>query len=185
MSPPWLQPFRDALDLEFGDRPRIATLATVDGHHLPRARSIVVRCIDDDGACHLVSDARSEKNDHLRATPFAELVFWLPMRRQQFRLAGPTTITTLADDRATLESFWRSLPAASRATFTWPAPGKPWPGCDAAFLATLDPTSPIPETFELLTLRPDRVDRLDVNPTPHRRTRWGEEDAWQPQDVNP
>jgi PPOX class probable FMN-dependent enzyme len=182
---PWLQPLRDALDLEFSTKPRIATLATVDEHHHPRARSIVVRRIDDAGHLHLVSDARSEKNAHLRQTPFAELVFWLPTRRQQFRLAGPATITTSAGDRVLLESLWRSLPDPTRAMFTWPAPGKPWPGCDIAFTPTLDASAPIPESLELITLLPEYVDRLDLSPTPHRRTRWRQQTAWQPEDINP
>jgi PPOX class probable FMN-dependent enzyme len=185
MTPAWLQLLRDALDLEFAHRPRIATLATVDATHRPRARSIVVRGIDDNGALHITSDARSDKNTHLRATPFAELVFWLPTRREQFRLAGPTTITTLADNHSLLESIWRSIPDATRATFTWPAPGKPWPSCDNAFTAALDPSAPIPESFELITLHPDQVDRLDLTPTPHRRTRWQQQTAWQPEDLNP
>src|SRR5687768_13042385 len=133
MIPSWLPLLTDALDLEYGPRPRIATLATVDDRHRPRARSIVLRQLDDDGALHLVSDARSPKNHHLRATPFAELVLWLPARREQFRLFGPTVVTPRPDNPQLIDHFWTTLTDASRALFTWPAPGLPWQGCDNAF----------------------------------------------------
>src|SRR3954469_9056592 len=107
MTLPWLQLLRDALDLEFAEgRPRVATLATVGEDGRPRARNVVVRRIDDDAALHVVSDARSSKNAHLRKTPFAELVLWLPTRREQFRLAVRTQITGHADPAGVLLEFW-------------------------------------------------------------------------------
>src|SRR3954464_7023592 len=98
MSPPWLPILRDALDLEWPDAPHIGTLATVDVGHFPHARNVVVRAIDDAGNLHIASDARSEKNAHLRQTPMAELVFQLPSRREQFRLSGRVQISSTATD---------------------------------------------------------------------------------------
>lgn len=186
MTLPWLLILRDALDLELGPRPRIATLATVDSHHRPRARSVVMRQIDDDdGALHVVSDARSDKNGHLRQTPFAELVFWLPTRQEQFRLAGPARITTEKDDPALLQHFWSALPDASRALFAWPPPGRPRPASDEPFVPALAATTPVPDTFELITVRPDQVEYLELAPAPHRRLRWRAQVEWQPEEINP
>jgi PPOX class probable FMN-dependent enzyme len=185
MTPSWLPILRDALDLDYAAAPRIATLATVDPHHRPRARSVVIRRIDDDGSLHIATDARSDKHHHLQSTPFAELVFWLPKRREQFRLAGPVTLTSRGDNPALIDQMWQSLPAPSRALFTWPAPGLPWQGCDNAFAREVPATTPVPDCFELLTLRPDEVDHLQLTPTPHRRTRWLATNTWQPQDINP
>ncbi|HEY7118867.1 MAG TPA: pyridoxamine 5'-phosphate oxidase family protein [Tepidisphaeraceae bacterium] len=183
---PWLPILRDSLDLEFGaDKPRIATLATVDEHHRPSARSIILRQIDDDGALHFVTDARSPKTAHLRLWPFAELVLWLPIRREQFRLAGPTTITTSADNPTLARQFWTQLTDVSRAMFLWPAPGHPRPDCDDPFVPAAPATTPIPDSFVLVTLRPDRADHLQLSFHPHRRTRWEQSSAWEPRSINP
>ena len=186
MIPSWLPILRDALDLEFGsDRPRIASLATVDEFHHPHARSVILRQLDDDGALHLTSDARTAKIRHLRTTPFAELVLYLPTRREQFRLFGPTTLTTQCDNSQLLSHFWTRLSDAARATFTWPTPGHPWKGCDNPVERELPPTTPIPDSFTLITLRPTEVDRLQLTESPHHRTQWLSTTSWQPTDLNP
>jgi len=186
MTPNWLPILRDALDLEFGPtRPRIATLATADELHRPRARSVILRQLDDDGVLHLTSDARSSKNRHLRTTPFAELVIYLPTRREQFRLFGPTVLTTHSDNPQLLTQVWTRLSDQARATFTWPAPGHPWRGCDNPFERELPPTTPIPDSFTLITLHPTEVDRLQLAESPHHRTQWLATTAWQPTDINP
>jgi hypothetical protein len=122
----------------------------------------------------------------VRASSLAELVFWLPNRREQFRLAGFADVTTRADNAALIDHFWALLSDATRAQFTWPAPGRPWQGCDIAFERAVPATSPVPESFEVITIRPDVVDHLQLTTTPHRRTRfWLTQSAWRPQEVNP
>ena len=76
----WLETFWAALDDEFGPRPHVATLATVDRAGDPRARSVVCRTVDESGL-YFVSDARSGKNGQLRLNVVAEAVFWLSARR--------------------------------------------------------------------------------------------------------
>jgi pyridoxamine 5'-phosphate oxidase len=174
------------LDAEYATRPRVATLATVDAAGRPRARSVVLREIDNAGRLHVLSDARSDKNAHLRAAPFAELVFWLPNQREQYRLAGRATLTRHADDTAQLHHFWTTLSDASRALFAWPPPGKRRHDNPADFPTTLPASTPVPDTFELITLHPDTVERLQLTGHPHRRTRWLlEGPIWSAQDVNP
>jgi pyridoxamine 5'-phosphate oxidase len=185
MSPPWLPILRDALDLEWPHAPRVATLATVDRDNVPHARSVVVRAIEDAGVLHITSDARSGKNAHLRHAPSAELVFWLPARREQFRLAGRVTINSHTTDAPLATRLWESLPDASRALFHWPAPGQPLKVTGIDFPPTIAATTPVPESFEILTLHPDRVDHLQLAPTPHRRARYRAQNAWGIEPINP
>ena len=183
MSDDWVRLLRDALDDEYGrDRPRIATLATVDERGRPRARSVVCRKLTDDGATWYVSDGRSEKNAHVRANPSAEIVFWLSGRREQFRILGTMTIVD-GPDRAML---WRELSDAARALFAWPPPGRPRVLDPAAFPERVGADVPPPATFELIVLEPQEVERLVLTTHPHNRRRWWRTDqGWRDAALNP
>lgn len=181
----WSHCLRESLNAEFGDRPNVATLATVDGDARPRARTVVVREIDDRDHLLIVSDARSEKNHQLAHTGSCELVFWLPTRREQYRLTGLATIATVTDDPQRVQRLWRALPEATRAMFHWPAPGQPRAAPDDAFPATLPADAPPPHNFTLISFRADLIDRLQLAIAPHRRTRWNQRNAYAPEDVNP
>jgi pyridoxamine 5'-phosphate oxidase len=182
---PWLPILRDALDIEFGGRPRVATAATTDADHRPRARSVVIRRIDDDGSLYFVSDARSDKNAQLRHFPYAELVFWLPTPRVQIRLAGRAAVVGRGDHPGLVDEFWAALPGPSRALFAWPAPGLPRPARDDAFILALPASAPAPDNFEVIVVVPDQVEQLELADVPHRRIRWPRETEWQPEDINP
>lgn len=182
----WLPILRRDLDVEFGQRPRVATVATVDADGRPRARSVVIRQIDDDGSVCFVSDARSEKNSHLRRVPFAELVLWLPTNRVQFRLAGRATVAGRGDRPELIDELWASLPGGSRALFAWPAPGRARSADeDDAFATDLPATAPPPDTFEVIVVVPDQVERLELGTTPHRRVRWSGQTGWRAEEINP
>ncbi|MDB5318566.1 MAG: hypothetical protein JWN40_197 [Phycisphaerales bacterium] len=181
---PWLPIFRDALDAEYGERPRIATLATVDAEHRPRARSVILRRIDDNGALWIVSSAHSEKNGQIRQTPAAELVLYLPIAREQFRLFGPAGIIGRVDDEAARQAFWATLSDAARASFYWPTIGQP-ANNDSAVPAALPPDTPVPDHFELIRIQPIQVEHLTTAALPHRRTRYRQSTAWQPEPINP
>jgi PPOX class probable FMN-dependent enzyme len=183
MTIPWLSILRDALDLEYADRPRIATLATIDIDH-PRARTVILRRIDDDGTLWIVSDAHSNKNAQLRRTPHAELVLYLPTSREQFRLFGHTKVIGRGDDEPFRQQFWLTLTDVARASFFWPTIGKPYNECDPVATATPADT-PMPDSFEPIAIHPEVVEHLTTADIPHRRTRWRKENAWQPQRINP
>jgi hypothetical protein len=170
-SPPWLQVLRDELDLEYGDRPRVAQLATIDGGR-PRVRSVVCRRVLADGSLVAATDARSAKNGQLRAAPVAEWAFWLPTRRKQFRLSGPTRLIDAHGDPALRRQVWRALSDAARALVVWPAPGSRRGACDVDFVQAVFADMPIPASFDLIVTTPDEVDLLDLNPHPHARLRW-------------
>jgi pyridoxamine 5'-phosphate oxidase len=185
MIPPWLSILRGALDQEFGERPRAAVLATVDENHRPRARTIIVRRITDSGLIVFVSDARSRKNAQLRQTPAAELVFYLPTLRQQFRVFGWTAVQDARTGPSLLNEMWLSLTDPARALFASPHPGEAIPESGATIPQSLPAAAPIPENFEVITLRPEEVERLELNYTPHHRTRWREATNWSPESINP
>jgi len=181
---PWLPILRSALDAEYADRPRIATLATIDFNRQPRARTVIVRRIDDNGALWIASDGHSEKNAHLRHMSDAELVLYLPTPREQFRIVGRCKLIGRGDDEPFRQQFWQALSDAARAMFFWPTIGQP--ATENQTVPTAVPaTTPMPDNFELIALRPEQVEHLISTGVPHRRTRWRAHTNWQPESINP
>lgn len=180
----WLTVFRQSLQNEYADNPRIVTLASVDAKRRPRARSVILRRIDDNGALWITSNAFAAKNAQLREWPFAEITAYLPKNREQFRLSGAARVIGPEDDDALRESFWKSISDAARATFFWPAIGQPARQEDPV-PASIDAAVPMPPVFELIELQPDQVEHLATAAIPHRRTRWREELEWAQERINP
>jgi len=168
----WVAELTRALAEEYGDKPHVCALATVDKNGAPRARMVVCRRVAADGSAWVVSDARSEKNEQAKAVPQAEVVFWLAGRREQFRLLGSVKILAgAANDPARLE-LWKDLSDASRALFAWPSPGAKRLDAPEAFATAVGAATPPPPNFEVLIVRPRRVEQLQLTPHPHRRRRW-------------
>jgi PPOX class probable FMN-dependent enzyme len=175
----WLAILRESVAGEWENPPIIAALATADSSGNPHVRYVVARRIDDDGVITLTSDARSAKNQHIRANPNVELSLWLPQKRQQFRIAGTVSIDSRCDQ------VWRGLSDATRATFFWPTPAQPL-SRDQTFANAIPATVNPPPNFELLALWPQQVEHLDLNPHPHRRRRWlRSTEGWLFDDLNP
>lgn len=178
----WVAELRAALDAEFAEQaPKIGALATVDDAGRPRVRSVVCRKLEECGSLWVASDARSEKNREARANPFGEIAFWLPAIRQQFRIAGSLSVTAASERR---DRAWAELSDASRALFFWDSPGRPL-GDDRDFAESVGAWTAIPATFELLILKADRVDHLDLREHPHRRRVWRADRSWAVREVNP
>ena len=171
---------REALDQEYGDRPRIAALATVDADGRPRVRNVVCRRIEG-GMIWVASDARSAKNRQVRDSPAVELAFWLPGRREQFRVAGTVALLAAVE----LPAAWAGLSDAARALFAWPSPGASRVADRGMFAEGVDAGVPAPESFEVLVVTPDSVERLELRPHPHRRRRWRAEAGWAVEELNP
>ncbi|HSI37263.1 MAG: pyridoxamine 5'-phosphate oxidase family protein [Phycisphaerae bacterium] len=184
-TPPWLTVLQDELDLEYGARPRIAQLATVDERGRPRVRSVVCRRVLDDGSLVAASDGRSAKNAQVRSGAQTEWAFWLAGRRKQFRLGGPARVVGADGDEALREEVWRGLSDAARALFVWPAPGSPRGACDVDFVQAVPADVPMPASFELVVTTPDEVEMLDLNPHPHKRGRWKKAEGWEREMLNP
>ena len=156
-------------------------MATVDDAGRPRVRSVVCRKVEDGGSLWIASDARSEKNREARAHPFGEIAFWLPTLRQQFRIAGSLSVTSASERR---DRAWAELSDSARALFFWDPPGRPL-GEDREFPEAVGAWTAIPGTFELLILKADRVDHLNLNEHPHRRLIWRADRSWGVRAVNP
>lgn len=175
-----LAELREALAEEFGDRPRIAALATMDGDGRPRVRNVVCRRIEG-GVIWVTSDVRSDKNRQVRDRPAVELAFWLPGRREQFRVAGTVSFLPSAD----LPEAWAGLSDSARALFTWPSPGAPRGDEPGGFAERVAAGGPTPESFEVLVVTPDLVERLELKPHPHRRRRSRATEGWAAEELNP
>lgn len=178
----WLDELREASATVEG--PRLMTLATIAGDGSPRARTLVLRGIEAGGSLLACSDARTETNTQLKRDARAEAVLWFPAARKQFRLRGSVTILP---DGAARQRIWDEMKPNTRAVFAWPHPGAPRAEeDDEAWVKAIDDGEPVPENFEVLRLVPDEVDRLDLTPAPHWRTRWERAGkAWQATELNP
>ncbi len=181
----WVELFTRAIDDAFAGRPKVAAMATADGSGRPRNRSIVVRKVEPGGFLWLCSDSRSEKNEQIRESPWAEVVFWLEGRREQWRLAGGVEVIGQESTDPRRSALWAELSDGARALFSWPMPGGLRSEPDEAFPNALPAETPIPESFQLLIVRPDRVERLSLRDHPHQRTRWEAESGWQTREINP
>lgn len=181
----WVEELSKALAEEFPDSPYVCTLATVDKNGAPRVRSVVCRKISPDGSVWMVSDARSEKNEQLKASPNAELCFWLPGRREQFRVGGSVKMWTASSNEPGRAELWKSVSDAVRAMFFWPSPGAKRLDPPESFRSAVEASKPPPNSFEVLILRPRRVEHLQLSPHPHRRRRWMLAGNWSAAEVNP
>lgn len=182
----WLDLLTRSLAAEYGQRPHICALATRAGH--PRSvavRSIVCRAIRSDTTLLFASDARSEKNAALRDNPAAEVLFWMPTLKRQFRLAGIIRLLTHAHSFETRDEVWRSMSDESRATFLWPSPGEPRNPDPGAFARSVPADAPVPANFEVLILHPRVVESVDLCTHPHTRWQWIADESWARADLNP
>ena len=114
------------------------SLATVEGHSgKPRCRTVVMRGFTKTGnksgqeALRMITDARSEKVDHIGKNPWGELVYWFGKTNEQYRISG--RLELIGDnesdedlDRARRQQ-WGNLRDASRDAFFDPRhPGVPY-----------------------------------------------------------
>ena len=178
----WMQELALLAEAEYHARRVVAALATVDSAGHPHARTVIVRRLDAaTPALWITSDARSNKIAQLQACPVAELVFWMPHERLQFRLRGPVEIMR---DGPVRQEIWEDLNDAGRAMFSWPPSGQPRREQDF-FAQSVAAKTPPPESFVLLVLRPSEAESVELNEFPHRRRRWRKESEWRVEMINP
>jgi PPOX class probable FMN-dependent enzyme len=180
----WLNELRTALNDEFGDKPKVMILATVDRSGAPHARSLICRRIDEEGRLFAATDSRSEKSSQLQGDRRAELVFWMPTLRMQFRISGETKVIAFPQDEPLRKEIWREMSDESRSLFFWPTPGVA-ADTDDAFAEAVSADVPPPRAFEILIIEPKQVDRLALDAHPHRRRLWRIDTNWTGVDVNP
>jgi len=181
----WMSEFEDSLTREFGDKPRIMTLANIDHEGLPQARSVICRRVESAGALWFCCDARSAKVLDLEQKPAVACTFWLESLRLQYRLTGEALGWRHGEFAKQRMQIWQDLSDRSRAMFYWPPPGTPRTG--EASPSAESPTNPLPpDTLAVFRIDVQSVDLLDLNPHPHRRRRCTyQKDRWICDELNP
>ena len=171
---PWKIAIERALTLR-AESPmaRWVQLATVGPDGRPSVRTMVFRAFLGRGATFcFTADTRSAKADQIADDPRAEACWTFPESREQFRIAGRLALIGPRHPdpgfRDARLGMWAELSTSSRLTFSWPEPGAPRAADSRFRVAAPDPDRPA-EAFGLLLLEPDRVDHLDLRPSPHQR----------------
>lgn len=176
---------------------RYLQLATRDESGAPTVRTLVFRRFLDEGlpgmaaeALVMCTDGRSGKARALRGaggSARAEAVVYVAATREQFRVSGTLTLAEGREAARLRGEVWSSLSAASRQSFTWPAPGMPREGATAFAQPEPGPAAEPPSAFALLLLDPVGVDHLELRPSPHRRTRYQRDPlgCWESVALNP
>jgi len=172
---------------------RYFQLATIAPDGRPANRTVVFRGFLDPGdRLQIITDARSEKIDQIAADPRAEICWYFPKTREQFRLTGSIAIVT-ADTADTADEplqtarrrLWQNISDGARSSFAWPQPGADRAEADAFAVAPPDETSPL-ASFVLLAFAADRVDRLQLRGDPQTRHLFTRSaSGWAAREVNP
>ncbi|WP_373527463.1 Npun_F5749 family FMN-dependent PPOX-type flavoprotein [Nostoc sp.] len=171
---------------------RYLQLATVQGGDRPANRTVVFRgFLEDTNQLKFISDRRSAKADQIQQQPWAEICWYFPNTREQFRITGCLTLVSSDDFHQHLQpvriSMWQELSDAARLQFAWPDPGKPRIKEAEAFEPPApDAVQPVPN-FCLLLLDPVQVDHLELRGEPQNRWLYCRDDQqeWSSQEINP
>jgi len=183
--PPWRPLLRAAMQREGRSiAARWVQLATTGLDGAPRVRTLVFRGWAGADQLELFSDQRSEKVRELSNDGAAEVCWLFPKARQQYRLRGRVELITATKQPELCQQRWQNLSDAGRAVWGWPTPADPLDPT-AAFPDQLAETTPLPEHFVVLHLKVDSVERLNLGPHPHQRTRWTADTLWQEHPLNP
>lgn len=179
--------WRDALDTAIARNRRDAhgrylQLATIDEGY-PATRNVVFRGFLEDGSLTLVTDARSGKVSQVARHPGVEACWYFTRSREQFRIRGQLRLADgRGPDAEARKRAWSRLSDAARAQFFWRTPGAALAqGCEPE----LDEAG-IPDVFLLGILTPERIDHLQLAPSPQQRViSMREGGEWHAVPVNP
>ncbi|MDF5735998.1 MULTISPECIES: Npun_F5749 family FMN-dependent PPOX-type flavoprotein [unclassified Nostoc] len=171
---------------------RYLQLATVQANGHPANRTLVFRgFLEDTNQLKFITDTRSAKADQIQQQPWAEVCWYFPNTREQFRITGCLTLVSGDDSHQDLQpariSMWQELSDAARLQFAWPHPGKPRVETPEAFAPPApDPVQPV-SNFCLLLLDPVQVDHLELRGEPQNRWLYycDENQEWSSQAINP
>jgi pyridoxamine 5'-phosphate oxidase len=171
---------------------RYIQLATVQENGRPANRVVVFRGFwENTNQIKFITDSRSEKIKHIQYQPWAEVCWYFPKTREQFRIGGSLTLVNSDTQDPILQEgrhlMWQQISEAARSQFAWPHPGKARVEDKKAFEAsTLEATKPS-GNFCLLLLNPEEVDHLELKGEPQNRKRYfrNQHQDWSMQELNP
>jgi pyridoxamine 5'-phosphate oxidase len=186
---PWRSPLARALhrnrSLAYSRFLQLATMRS-EGH--PANRTVVFRGFwAETNQLKFVTDARSEKIEQIRRHPRAEVCWYFPKTREQFRLTGTLRVidheNECAADKTARILAWQALSEKAQEQFLWPAPGQP--RADHFEPMPVGLTEPVVD-FCLLLLDPTLVDHLELSGSPQNRWIYQrDQEDWHIQAVNP
>ncbi|WP_138505555.1 Npun_F5749 family FMN-dependent PPOX-type flavoprotein [Nostoc sp. PA-18-2419] len=171
---------------------RYLQLATVQANGRPANRTLVFRdFLEETNQLKFAIDRRSAKTDQIQQQPWAEICWYFPNTREQFRITGCLTLVGNDNSHEDLQpariSIWQELSDAARLQFAWPHSGKPRVNEVQAFEPPApNPVQPLPN-FCLLLLDPVQVDHLELRGEPQNRRvfRRNENQEWFCEEINP
>ncbi|MEW5319975.1 MAG: hypothetical protein WDW38_011083 [Sanguina aurantia] len=129
---PWKEGLLKALSKNKGlANAKYVQIATVRPDGRPSNRTVVfrgfLRQITND--LTFITDRRAKKVAEIAANPWAEVCWYFPNSREQYRLGGSLTIVdeTCADEvlAKARRDTWHNISATGREQFSWPDPGLP------------------------------------------------------------
>jgi pyridoxamine 5'-phosphate oxidase len=191
--PPWRSAIARALHRNRSlPQARYFQLATVDLDLRPHNRTLVFRGWQPSSQLQSVTDIRSSKAINLLtgASPWAEICWYFPTTREQFRLSGTLRLVTsecpVNDDCKARQQAWQQMSDAGRIQFDWGTPGADRNADPQAFNPSQpDPQQPSPN-FCLLLLDALKVVHLELRGDPQNCYSYelvsGE---WQMRSINP
>lgn len=170
---------------------RYLQLATVRSDGKPANRTLVFRgFLDDTNQLKFVSDDRSEKPQQIEYCPWAEVCWYFPSTREQFRITGKLTLIDRANPdekfQRARQILWQELSESARTQFAWAHPGQPRAETEAFSPPAPSQTEPLAQ-FCLLLLDPTNVDHLELRGEPQNRHQYHltRDQTWLVREVNP
>ena len=177
--PIWRQELKSARGKE-GELPsnRWFQLCTVNINNEPRIRTVVVRGWQTESSILIFTDKRSEKIEHLKSNPNAEILWLFYKSKSQFRFKGE-----IKELKANMK-YWNSLSNRSKLSWFWENPGK-------EINKNIQPSHIIPRhlskpgNFVVLEFEIYSVDLLKLVSPIHKRYIFGKKNNWEKIEINP
>ena len=177
--PSWRQDLKSSRKKE-GKAPcnRWFQLATVSEKNEPRLRTVVFRGWNKYSSMIIFSDRRSEKIEHLKSNPNAEILWFFLKTKSQYRFKGK--ISELYDNK----NYWDRLSEKSKSSWFWGSPGERInPKLQSAYDISFN--LPKSENFIVLNFEINSVDLLKLGQPIHKRYLWEKIKKWEKTEINP
>lgn len=168
-------------------------LATINPEGLPTNRTVVFRgFLNQSDRLQFIIDTRSEKYLHLQQQPWSEICWYFTKTREQFRIAGNSTLVTSQNDNPDLlkarQTVWQNISDSARILFAWANPKEPRENAKPEAFDPDPPSETEPlDNFCLMLLEPQKVDHLELRGEPQNRYIYTLKSAndWAVVEVNP